>query len=306
MDRWRLKGYLGDNVERKHILVSETNIARCYGLPKIHKNDYPLRLVVSNVDSPKCKLSKILEQILTKSIIKPDSHIKNTWQFKESIQNLKIPPDHIMVSFDVVSMFPSIPLDLIKKSIISNWKEIEKHTKIPQKEFLKAIDFLINSTYFKFNNKFYKQIFGMAIGDSSSPILGDLVFYELEKHIFKKFDSSLVYYGRYVDDTFLIIPKNKLLEIFKEFNDYHPRIKFTYEVEQKYKINFLDLTIYRNNDGTICTNWYRKNTYSGRFLNYLSCHPYHQKISLVKNLTDRAIKLADKKFHKENINIIKK
>ena len=45
----------------------------------------------------------------------------------------------------------------------------------------------------------------------------------------------------------------------------------------------------------IITNWYRKNTDSGRFLNFFSKHPTHQKIGVIKDLADQAILLSDKK-----------
>ena len=60
-----------------------------------------------------------------------------------------------------------------------------------------------------------------------------------------------------------------------------------------------------NNDGFIETNWYTKKTYSGRVLNFLSNHPKHQKRAMVMNLVDKAIFLAHKKYHKDNIQFIK-
>ena len=59
-------------------------------------------------------------------------------------------------------------------------------------------------------------------------------------------------------------------------------------------------------DRGIITNWYRKNTYSGRILNFLSFHPFSNKIAVVKNLVDRAIGLSHDSFHYENLNIIRK
>ena len=72
------------------------------------------------------------------------------------------------------------------------------------------------------------------------------------------------------------------------------------------RISFLDLELIRLADGGIITNWYRKNTYSGRILNFLSFHPFSNKIAVVKNLVDRAIGLSHDSFHYENLNIIRK
>ena len=40
-------------------------------------------------------------------------------------------------------------------------------------------------------------------------------------------------------------------------------------------------------------------------LNFLSNHPFKQKIAIIKNLVDTAILLSHVKFHEENLEIIK-
>jgi len=49
-------------------------------------------------------------------------------------------------------------LDLSSLGVKFNrWNIIELRTKIPKQEFLYAIKFVLNSIYFKFNDKIYKQ-----------------------------------------------------------------------------------------------------------------------------------------------------
>ena len=48
------------------------------------------------------------------------------------------------------------------------------------------------------------------------------------------------------------------------------------------------------------SNWFRKNTYSRRLLNFYSNHPLQHKIRIVKNLVDSAILLLDKIFQSQN------
>ena len=61
----------------------------------------------------------------------------------------------------------------------------------------------------------------------------------------------------------------------------------------------------KKEDNSITTNWFRKNTYSGRFLNYFSNHPLQRRMGKIKDFVDSAILLADKSFHNENLDIIK-
>ena len=60
----------------------------------------------------------------------------------------------------------------------------------------------------------------------------------------------------------------------------------------------------KKEDGIIKTNWHKKNTFSGRYLNYFSNHPLQQKIAIIKNLVDTAILLSHEKFHDDNLEII--
>ena len=64
--------------------------------------------------------------------------------------------------------------------------------------------------YFQFNKSFYKQIFGTPMGSPISPILADIVMQDLEHKVIDNLDFHLHTYYSYVDDTFLIIPNDKI------------------------------------------------------------------------------------------------
>ena len=89
------------------------------------------------------------------------------------------------------------------------------------------------------------------------------------------------------------------------FNAYDDNLQFTYEIENNNQLNFLDMTLIRNND-KISTNWCQKPTSSGRILNFNSNHHIQLKKNLIYNLIDRAILLSDKKFHNNNIQKVRK
>ena len=50
--------------------------------------------------------------------------------------------------------------------------------------------------------------------------------------------------------------------------------------------------------------WYRKPTFSGRFLNFNSNHPISQKKGTIFSLVDRAFLLSDFMFHTKNLTFI--
>jgi len=68
-----------------------------------------------------------------------------------------------------------------------------------------------------------------------------------------------------VDDIVIAAPRDKIGLIFKTFNDYHNRLKFTIEYEENRSLSFLDSRLIIS-DNLIHIDWFHKETFSGRFL----------------------------------------
>ena len=116
LDEWRKLNLLGDKIERKDLITTNTSLARMYGLPKVLKDNCPLRPMVSYINTPSYFMGKFFNNIL-KSVPKPPSNIKNSFEFISKIKNLKIPNNYTIMSLDVISLFTEIPLDLVLISI---------------------------------------------------------------------------------------------------------------------------------------------------------------------------------------------
>jgi len=157
-----------------------------------------------------------------------------------ALSKISLPKSHILVSFDVVSLFTNVPLDLALNGIKNKWNYIERFTKIPKDEFILIIKFALSSTFFMFNDVIYKQTYGTPMSSPLSPIIADLVMQDLEVHILNSLNSSLSIY-RYVDDILLAAHENDIKHIFNKFNNYHDRLKFTIEYEKNHCLSFLDL-----------------------------------------------------------------
>lgn len=91
-----------------------------YGLPKIHKEGYPLRIIVSSINSPCQKLARFLLDIIKPVGGKGNSHIINSQDFVQKVRNIKVENWEILASFDVCNLFPSVPkleaLNALKQS----------------------------------------------------------------------------------------------------------------------------------------------------------------------------------------------
>ncbi|XP_044751208.1 uncharacterized protein LOC123311365 [Coccinella septempunctata] len=275
-----------------------------YGLPKIHKEGTPLRPIVSTIKSPTSELSKFVADIL-KSAFKDDFHtwaVKDSFDFAEKVNNLQIPPDHEILSLDVISLFTNISWELTEKIIVDNWSRIEAVTNIPRPKFVNLLKFLFDSNYFKYKGEFYSQIFGCPMGSILSPTLAALVMTVLIGYCLSKLSFIPAFLFQYVDDIILAIPSNMKEELLRIFNSFNPHIQFTIEEEKDRFVPFLDTKVIRSEDNTVKLDWYRKPTSSGRYVHFNSSHDWQMKINVVNNLKNRIIGLTHMDFKQSALN----
>ncbi|EFN67721.1 hypothetical protein EAG_07710, partial [Camponotus floridanus] len=169
---------------------------------------------------------------------------------------------------------------------------------VSKKEFLRIVKFILDSTYFNFDGKVYRQTFGTPMGSPLSPIIADLVLQDIENKALFKIGKKIKFYYRYVDDVLMAVDRDALQNVVEIFNSFHNRLKFTVEPEHDRSINFLDLKIYINNNKLIL-DWFHKDTYSGRYLSFFSNHPTCHKIGTIYGLIDKSLPT----FHQKNINL---
>ncbi|BHF66889.1 hypothetical protein SprV_0200991200 [Sparganum proliferum] len=102
---------------RRMAKPQDTALARFYGLPKVHKDGAPLRPIVSLKGTPTYRLAKWLSRRLKFLTAESDTTVSSSAQFLEKLKGLSLHPNEVMVSFDVTSLFTSIPQDLTIKTI---------------------------------------------------------------------------------------------------------------------------------------------------------------------------------------------
>nr|VZI02610.1 unnamed protein product [Spirometra erinaceieuropaei] len=133
-----------------------------------------------------------------------------------------------MVSFDVTSISTSIPQDLAVETIklLLQDKYDETDNRLGQAQILQHLHFCIR-TYFTFDGTIYEQVKGTPMGSPVSGLVAEAVLQRLDSLVFRHHRPK--FWARYVDDTFVVIERNRVMEFKEHLNAIFPDIQFTME-----------------------------------------------------------------------------
>ena len=154
-----------DNKLYYYLKPTDSPAPRFYGQPKIHKPGVLIRPIVSYSCSPLYNLNKYIANILKDE----NNNAKNSTTFSNLIRNVPIDDDKIMISFDVTSLYTSIPINInIIKGYVNNDDQFTRKTVIPQDKFLDLFHLVLTNTWYNFNSQFYQQTDGVSMGSPAS------------------------------------------------------------------------------------------------------------------------------------------
>ena len=148
-----------------------------YGLPKIHKLDTPVKPVVSSCGSVTYGVAKELTKILKPLVGKSPHHINSTHDFVEQVKHINLVPGKCLNSYDVSALFTSVPVDPVLKVIkdlLEKDPTLKERTVLPVEDITLLLEVCLKNTHFSFQDQFYEQIKGVAMGSPVRPIVANL------------------------------------------------------------------------------------------------------------------------------------
>ena len=104
----------------------------------------------------------------------------------------------------------------------------------------------------------------MAMDSPLSPVIANLYMEDFENKAIQQAIDKPNYWYKCVHDTFVIWPHglDKLQEFLQHINGLHKKIHFTMDIERDGHLPFLDIDMYRKNDGSLGNTVYRKSTHT--------------------------------------------
>ena len=278
-------------------------IPKFYGLPKVHKENTPLRPIVSSIGSVSYGVSKEIARIIKPLVGSTEHHVNNSKEFIEEIKKMKLEEGECITSYDVSALFTSIPipsaLDIINNKLQED-TDLHNRTNMTTHNIIELLDFCLNNTYFIFQGVFYKQTKGAAMGSPVSPIVANIFMEAFESRALATAIHPSKLWRRYVDDTCVLQDQSHKEEFLQHINSVDNAIQFTVEeAKEDGSIPFLDTLITPEQNGTFSIGVYRKPTHTDLYLPWDSNHHLSAKYSVIKTLTHRAHTICSTPKHLE-------
>ena len=190
-------------------------------------------------------------------------------------------------------------MDIIRERLVND-DTLYERTNFSPDDTIRLLEKCLRCTYFLYNGEYYLQIHGVAMGSPVSPIVCNLFMEWYEQKALAGYHDPPRWWKRYVDDTYTVLKKNDADTFTEYLNTVDPDIKWTTEsevvVEKEMEnmekaercLAFLDTMSVLNEDGTIRTRVFRKETHTDQYLNFTSNHPLEHKRGVVRTLLHRA------------------
>ena len=275
---------------------------RFYLLPKIHKDVEkwtvpgkipPGRPIVSDCDSESYHISEYIDSALAPLATKHPAYVRDTQHFLDIISETKVPENSFLVTLDVESLYTNIDnkagLSAVQKAFKNN--PIVLANKVRDKrpnEILDLLKICLENNDFVFNEEWYLQISGTAMGKKFAPNYANIFMADWESEALAKCAKQPLVYLRYLDDIFIIWTHSEadFWNFFETLNSHSTSIKLKATIHDSH-IDFLDVTVFKgtrfSNTSILDSKVYFKPTDTHELLHKASFHPKHTFAGVIKS-----------------------
>ncbi|CAF3291710.1 unnamed protein product, partial [Rotaria socialis] len=200
---------------KKHILSwqldkmipkrEKVQLAYLYFIPKPHKIGTPLRPIVSSLHMPTTGISKFLDKLIRPLF---DKYARSTTIIDgvDLIQRLEayatngyLNPTTYFCTFDITDLYIMLPqeesFDILTEFLLQyGYHKIQN---IPIDAIRKLAPIVIKENGFPYENIFYRQVIGGALGSVFTLTLANILMWKWEKQLVHRLTISNEIYGRF-------------------------------------------------------------------------------------------------------------
>jgi hypothetical protein len=277
-------------VDKTLRIKSDAELGKLYILPKLHKAKLGTRPIVSNTQHPTKPISKYLHDQMLPTAKRASTYIENSLEMVRCLRGVPCTIKTYIITADITSLYTNIPNGDGASEVaatVSADAENAPHIRNQYKtrELLKLV---LENNGFEFNNEYYIQRNGTAMGTIMAPTYANIYLRgkeERQLHQTPEHIASAKIHKRYIDDVFILYENtnNDLPKYISLLRAAYAPLQLTLKIG-RVNIPFLDLSISINDiTGTIEHSIYQKPHSIQEYISTKSQHPPHIQKSIVYN-----------------------
>ncbi|CAF1334191.1 unnamed protein product [Rotaria sp. Silwood1] len=277
----------------------KTELAYMYFIPKPHKKRTPLRPILNTIHAATKQISQFLDRLIRPLFVR---FVRQTTfvdgadllnRLQHYIQKGYLKSSTLFITFDINNLYTMLPQEE-SLNVLAEFLRIhncEKVNGLSIDTIIELARVVLQANAFVYNNKFYRQIIGGAMGSAFTLTLANIFMWKWERQTILPKLASHELYGRYIDDVFFTWngSEDKVEELLEAANNFHPNIKLEYKISKS--VPFLDVHI-QHNHGTLVSSLYHKPSAEPTVVSFLSDHPRHVFRNVIQTALTRAARYS--------------
>ena len=212
-----------------------------------------------------------------------------------------------LITFDVTDLYTMIPRDgalLILERFLCNYANNGRIHGMTIDTLMKMARLVLDTNCFVYDDKYYRQIRGGAMGSPFTMTLANIYMLHWEQTLIEHQILHNELYGRYIDDVFMTsnLPLDRINLLLDQANNRDENIRITRSIGNT--VEFLDVSV-ENNRGRLRTTVHHKPAAEPYIVPFASDHPRHMHRNVINGALLRAARLCSDEtdFHEERLDI---
>jgi len=179
-----------------------------YLLYKLHKEPISTRPVCSDCGSLPHALGQFVDEMLQPIVKAQHTYFKNSFELKQELDTITVPPNASVITFDAISMYTKIDTEDCIQRLSDFLFSPECRKEFPHYNphaLVAALEIVMRNNRMRFGDIIAKQLVGIAMGMSPAPTIANLYVAIHEANELLRFlDSFILKLWRFVDDGLAI------------------------------------------------------------------------------------------------------
>ncbi|CAF4171520.1 unnamed protein product, partial [Rotaria sordida] len=243
----------------------KTELAYMYFIPKPHKKGTPPRPILNTIHAATKQISQFLDKLIRPLF---DRFVRQTTfvdgvdlldQLQKYIQKGYFNASTLFITFDITNLYTMLPQEesLVILAEFLRTHNCERINGLSIDTIIELARVVLQANAFVYNNKFYRQIIGGAMGSAFTLTLANIFMWKWERQTILPKLPSRELYGRHIGKS----------------------------------VPFLDVLV-QNNNGILASSLYHKPSAEPTVVSFLSDHPRHVFRNVIQTALTRAVRYS--------------